>query len=172
MVGGGGKSTLATTIANANGTAYLELDSLFWKPNWGNYEDDEFRARVTDALQRANDGWVCDGNYLRKLDDLVVGQADTVIVVNMPWRVMFWRVSLRAIGLAINGRMICGGNRQTWSHLLSSDSLLLWHIKHRKKYLGRSKQVREVTPNSTRLIQLDTPRQLDEFYAQLGLSRS
>jgi hypothetical protein len=145
---------------------------MFWKPGWVESDGNEFKARVADALRSMADGWVCDGNYLGKLGDLVVSQADTVILVNMPWRVMFRRVVVRTIGLAMSGRQICGNNRQTWSDLVSSDSLLWWHIEHRREYRDRPRRVREVTPTETRLIQLDTPRQLDELYARFGLSRS
>jgi hypothetical protein len=145
---------------------------MFWKPGWVQSDGKEFKARVADTLHSMDEGWVCDGNYLKKLGDLIVSQANTVILVNMPWRVMFRRACVRGIGLAMSGRQICGNNRQTWSHLVSSDSLLWWHIKHRRKYRDRPRRVREVTPTDTRLIQLDTPRQLNEFYAQYGLNRS
>ena len=76
MVGGGGKSTLARATANAIGVPHLELDSMFWKPGWVESDGDEFKARVADALRSMADGWVCDGNYLGKLGDLIVSRAD------------------------------------------------------------------------------------------------
>ncbi|MCG8418031.1 MAG: hypothetical protein MJE77_08835 [Proteobacteria bacterium] len=144
---------------------------MFWKPGWVERDADEFKARVRDALHCRDGGWVCDGNYMTKLGNLVVSRADTVIFVNMPWRVMYRRVLMRGIARAMDGRQICGENRETWRQLVSSDSLVWWHLKHRKKYLDRPRRVRALTPTDTPLIQLDSPRQLDQFYARFGLTR-
>jgi len=171
IVGGGGKSTLARVLARAIGVPHVELDALFWKPGWVASDPAEFRARIAEVLGRPDEGWICDGNYFSKLGDLVVSRADTVIFLNMPWRVMYRRAVARGIGAAASRRRICGDNRQTWRGLVSRDSLLWWLVEHRREYLERPERVREVTPPGTRLIRLDTPRELDAFYARFGLSR-
>ncbi len=60
---GSGKSTLARAIAQALQLPYVELDALFWKPDWQESSDDEFLPKLAQAL--AGDEWVLDGNYSR-----------------------------------------------------------------------------------------------------------
>ena len=56
-----GKSTLAEELASLRGTRYVELDALWWEPEWTNPPLDVFRERVAGATE--GDGWVIAGNY-------------------------------------------------------------------------------------------------------------
>ncbi|HKS92649.1 MAG TPA: hypothetical protein VJQ83_12025, partial [Tepidiformaceae bacterium] len=44
-----GKSTLAEQLGAALDLPYVELDALFWRPNWTEPEDEEFAAQLRDA---------------------------------------------------------------------------------------------------------------------------
>src|SRR5438132_4519028 len=79
---GSGKTTTAAAIAKRIGTSHVELDSLFWKPNWVESERDEFRACVAAAT--SDDRWVADGNYLGMLGDMLWSRADTVVWLDPP----------------------------------------------------------------------------------------
>ena len=46
---------------------HVELDALHWGPNWSVPTDEDFRARVAEAL--TTPGWVVDGSYHGKLGD-------------------------------------------------------------------------------------------------------
>ncbi len=55
-----GKSTLASQLAALSGASFIELDALFWKPNWQESDPEEFRMRLVeahaaDALGRATE---------------------------------------------------------------------------------------------------------------------
>lgn len=43
------------------GIACIELDALFWAPNWTVTPEEVFQARVAEAVTA--DAWVADGNY-------------------------------------------------------------------------------------------------------------
>jgi adenylate kinase family enzyme len=74
---GVGKSTLGEELAALRGVPLIELDALYWKPNWVESERDEFRARVELATQA--EAWVVAGNYLRAVQDLTWPRATDVI---------------------------------------------------------------------------------------------
>lgn len=62
---GSGKSTLARQLAEWLGVPYIEMDRLYWRPEWQGTPDDAFLARLEQTLAEAGEGWVLDGNYSR-----------------------------------------------------------------------------------------------------------
>tara|TARA_B100000029_G_scaffold512514_1_gene609361 strand:+ start:9644 stop:9868 length:225 start_codon:yes stop_codon:yes gene_type:complete len=60
---GSGKSTFSKNLAEQLNIPYVQLDELFWKPNWTESSDEEFFPKIEDAL--SPDEWVLDGNYIR-----------------------------------------------------------------------------------------------------------
>ena len=107
VAGQGGKSTLARAIAADLDLPYIEFDAIFWLPNWEKRPRDEFSDLVQKALDDNPGGWVADGNYGNALQGLVAKQAETVVYVNMPWRLMMWRIFWRSIARARDKKIIC-----------------------------------------------------------------
>jgi adenylate kinase family enzyme len=62
---GSGKTTFARALAQRLGIPHIELDALFWQPNWTMTAPDEFKQRVAAALGAGE--WVVDGNYNSRL---------------------------------------------------------------------------------------------------------
>jgi len=130
---GSGKTTVARRLGELLGLPVIELDALFWQPNWTQTPRDEFRARVGAALDACRDGWVCDGNYGSSIGDLLPARADTVVWLHLPWRVSFWRVFTRTVSHAWSRELLWGNNRESWRlTFLDRDSLLLWSISHHR----------------------------------------
>ena len=77
------QSTLGRALATILNVPYISLDTLFWKPNWGETPTDEFREKVAAAIQNPA-GWVVDGEYIRKLGDMVQLEATDVICTFIP----------------------------------------------------------------------------------------
>ena len=113
-----------------------------------------------------------DGNYGGPLKGQVAKQAETIVYVNMPWRVLFWRTFWRSIARAYDKRIICGENTESWrKSFFSSDSLLWYLIRNRSRYgVSRTKDLRG-WGSQARMIELDGVWALDEFYGERGLSR-
>ena len=64
---GSGKSTLARRLAHRLGLRCIELDRLYWRPNWQGTPDEVFFAAIAAAT--ASPGWGLDGNYNRSRSD-------------------------------------------------------------------------------------------------------
>src|SRR3954447_546995 len=71
---GAGKSTFAAELARRLDLPCIELDALFWGPNWTEPDRDVFRACVCETRAAASQG-VIDGNYDSRLGDTVLGAA-------------------------------------------------------------------------------------------------
>lgn len=125
---GSGKTTVARRLAELHDLQYVELDALFWGPNWTGCPRDEFRTRVEDAI--SGDAWVADGNYTGQLGDLVLERAELVVWLDLPLRVTFPRLWRRTRQRMRDRTELWGGNRETWrGALFSRDSLFLWALR-------------------------------------------
>lgn len=58
---GAGKSTVARRLALALGAPHVELDALFWGPEWEPRMPADFRRDVDAAAGGGR--WIVDGNY-------------------------------------------------------------------------------------------------------------
>jgi hypothetical protein len=118
----------------------VELDALHWGPNWSVPTDEDFRARVAEALSAP--GWVSDGSYHGKLGDSVLEQADFIVWLDLPFRTIARRIWVRTLRRIRTKEELWGGNRETWRDaFFSRDSLFVWvvttHRARRRRYLER-----------------------------------
>ena len=65
-------------------------------------------------MEQAPDGWVIDGNYDSKLGDLVVDEADTIVWLDLPLSVKWFRLWRRTMHRIRNEIELWNGNRETW----------------------------------------------------------
>ncbi|HJM75725.1 MAG TPA: hypothetical protein QGI71_07695 [Dehalococcoidia bacterium] len=80
VVAGGtssGKSTLAETLAERLDIPFVELDALFWQPNWVEIDDETFSEKMTAGT--AGDAWVVAGSYRRFSERVTWPRAETMI---------------------------------------------------------------------------------------------
>ena len=136
---GSGKSTLGVELGRRLDLPYVELDALHHGPNWSEPTDEEFRARVREAMDAAPDGWVIDGNYEGKLGDLVLAAADTIVWLDLPFSVKARRLWRRTAERIRNDVELWSGNKESWRGVLwSRDSLFWWmvrtHFQHRREW--------------------------------------
>jgi adenylate kinase family enzyme len=89
---GTGKSTLARRLGAQLGIDVIHLDSLHFFPGWVEVEPSVEEARLREQVQ--GDRWIIDGNYSRLLD-IRLPRADTVILLDFPLWVCYWRVTKR-----------------------------------------------------------------------------
>ena len=146
---GSGKSTFARELAHRLDVPYVELDALHHGPNWSEPTDEEFRARVSEAMTPA--GWVIDGNYEAKLGDTVLAEADTIVWLDLPLLLKLRRIWKRTTHRIRNDVELWSGNRETWRNALWGRDALFWwmvrgHFRHKrdwpKRYGGDRRFVR------------------------------
>ena len=127
-----GKSTFAAKLAARLGVPHVELDALFWGPNWTPPDDDAFRAIV--RREASADAWVLDGNYSRFLPT-TLERADTVVWLDLPLRTCLWRVITRTVHRArTRENLWASGNREELRKQVGRDSLVWWVLKtHRRR---------------------------------------
>jgi energy-coupling factor transporter ATP-binding protein EcfA2 len=90
---GSGKTTLARELAAALHVPHVELDSLYFGPEFSTAPLPLLRERTSVAI--AGDRWVTDGNK-RAVRDLVWPRADTIVWLDYPLGVRVWRLAKRA----------------------------------------------------------------------------
>jgi adenylate kinase family enzyme len=113
----------------------IELDELFWRPGWQPAPREEFRAQVAQAL--AVDRWIVCGNYHGSARDIMWQRADTVVWLDYPLPLTFYRLFRRTWRRLITQEELWGGNRESWrGQFLSRDSLFLYTLRtHRSRAL-------------------------------------
>ena len=133
---GSGKSTLAQRLGARTGLRVIELDALYWGPDWQGVPDELFRHRVE---RETRDGdWIVVGNYFQ-VRDLTWRAADTLVWVDIPFRVAFWRLFRRTLGRVLTREELWGsGNRETFANaFLSRQSILLYALRTYRRHSER-----------------------------------
>lgn len=126
---GSGKSTFARALAQKLHCPYIELDSLFWEPNWVQPTDLVFFDRVEKAL--TPEKWVLDGNYGR-LQPIKWKKATAIVWLDYSYPRVAFQSFLRVLKRAWSGQELWPGtgNRESLTRaFLSKDSILLWVYK-------------------------------------------
>ena len=158
---GAGKSTVGAELAGRLGVPYVELDALVHGPNWTEASDDELRTRIEPVL--AGDGWVIDGNYARKLGDLVVSQADTVLWLDLPLPLLLRRLWRRTLHRIRDDVPLWNENRESWrTAFFVRDSLFWWTIKTKVR-MRRTMRERMARYPRVRLVRLRSQAAVDQW---------
>ncbi|MEO8514171.1 MAG: adenylate kinase [Ignavibacteria bacterium] len=134
---GSGKTTFAGRLSQLTKIKQYEIDSMFWKPNWVQTGDEEFRGLVGDVTCR--DEWIIDGNY-RRVQDLTVGRANTVIWLDMNLPRIMYRVTLRTAGRLVSKKPLWHNNRESLKTTFSKDSIILYSLNNyrsKKRWYNR-----------------------------------
>lgn len=165
-VTGAGKTTLACELARRLDCPHVELDALYWEPNFVEAPVEVFRARVEQAL--SGESWIADGNY-RKVRDLVWGPATTIIWLDYGLPVILPRLFKRTLRRVRTQEELWNGNRETWrGAFFSRDSLFIWALKtyreHRQSYLTWFSRPEY---NHLPVIRLRSPRDTERWLAAL-----
>lgn len=92
---GGGKSTLCRAISVRHGMASLSIDDIQWRPGWVPVSHEDY-TRQHDAWL---DGqrWLIDGYGDWPSVQKRMQQADTIIMVDLPFRVHLWWAAKRQV---------------------------------------------------------------------------
>ncbi len=161
---GNGKTTLGRELARRLRVPFVEMDALVHGPNWIETADEDLRAQIEPII--ATNGWVIDGAYRRKLGDLVLEHADTVVWLDLPLRVWLYRLSRRTWRRLRRREELWNGNTESFrSAVWGRDSLFGFafrmHFEHRRRYPI------DLAPYP--VVRLRSPREVAEWLA--GVSK-
>ena len=127
-VTGCGKSVLAEKLAQRLGLDFIELDALYWKPDWVESGDEEFRQKVELATRAP--AWALAGNY-NKVRDLVWPRAEALVWLDYPFLVAFVRQWKRTLQRWWTQEPLWGTNYERLLPQLefwSKKSLFYWQV--------------------------------------------
>ena len=145
---GAGKSTFSQRLAKLKDIPYVEMDQLFWKPNWQEPSDEEFLPKVKKAV--AAETWILDGNYSRT-QNTKWPSTQVVVFLDTPFLQTIYRVTMRALNRSFTQQELWPGtgNRETLRRcFMSRDSIIWWAISNH----GRRRQ-----SYTTERVQADFP---------------
>lgn len=124
---GSGKSTLAREISQILDCDHIELDAIRHLPGWQEIDVDSFRKEIDRRTNTSR--WVLCGNA-SVVADIYLSRADTVIIFDLPRRVVMWRVIKRSLIRVLFRQQLWNGNRETLRKVLKlwnpHESIVAW----------------------------------------------
>lgn len=162
-----GKSTVSRKLSEILSIPYVEMDALFWGPNW---EPTTFRELCEKLRLALNvDSWILDGNYTRTTP-IKWENATTVIWLDFSFIRSLLQSLKRAIKRIIDREELWPGtgNIETLGGLFSKDSIVLYTIKTHRRV--RKKYETYIESNyypNIQFIRLRSPKQVKSFLARV-----
>lgn len=92
---GGGKSTLSKRLSQITGLPLYPLDKIKYQPGGAEVSQEEYQRTHQQIL--ATDQWIIDGFGSMETLWPRLEEADTLIYIDLPLYVHFWRVTKRLI---------------------------------------------------------------------------
>jgi len=164
---GSGKSTLSKRIATKLDIPYIEMDRLYWGPNWTEPAPEEYGPRVEKAV--AQPDWVLDGNYSRT-NHIKWQRADMIVWVDYsPIRTLYQVVTRAISGIISRKELWPGtGNRESLRNLFSRKSIVLWMLQSYRKNRVRYGALKyDPKYQHIRFVHIRSPKEADVFVESL-----
>jgi adenylate kinase family enzyme len=161
-----GKSTLARELSRRLGTPHVELDELFWGPNWTARSAEDFLASVDRTT--AEPMWIVDGNY-SATRGLVLQRATSVIWLNYPLSTLMRRAVNRTFRRLVTRERIFNGNREPLLGFLHLHWIPWWVLQSYRR-LRREYATLFASPEFAhlRVLEIGSARELETFLSEQG----
>ncbi len=158
---GSGKTTLANSLSARLNLPHVELDAIYWGPNWTPAPREEFRAGVSQALE--GERWVVDGNY-SKARDIIWPRADTIIWLNYSLPLILSRLTRRTFKRLLSKEVLWNGNQERWREQFGRDSLFLWALTtYRRRRRDYPLQFQKPEHAHLPILCFTSPRMTEQF---------
>lgn len=166
-VTGAGKTTLAERLSRLTGIEWTSVDDVAWRPGWVQLAEHEQRMLFTERC--AAETWILDTAYTVWLD-VALARAELVVGLDYPRWLSLSRLVRRTVARNLDHRLVCNGNVETWRNTFSADSVLAWHFRSFRRKRDRLREW-EADPSMPGVLRLRSPRQLEEWLAQVAAER-
>ena len=161
---GSGKSVFSKLLSNKIDCSYIQMDQLFWKPDWVESTDEEFIAKVTQAT--SGDSWVLDGNFSRT-NEIKWKNVDTIIWIDYSYGRTLFQLFSRTIWRVLSKQELWPetGNRESLRRsFLSKKSILVWFFKNYRRNKNRySALMSSDNVKHLELVRLRSPKDANRF---------
>lgn len=163
---GAGKTTLARQLAARLAIPHIELDGLFWEPNWQGVETAVFVERVEAAI--ATDSWVIDGNY-RRVRSQIWERANVIVWLDLPRSLVMQRILWRTARRVLLRQELWKGNRENLGQVLfSRNSIIAWAWRtHPQRRLEYSTWFSTSLFDQMTVVQLRSPQAVRDWVSGL-----
>jgi hypothetical protein len=161
-----GKTTLARAVAKQFGLPYVELDALFWGPDWTEVPLPVFRERLRAAL--ASDAWVADGSYASHRD-ITWERVETVVWLDYRMPTVLGRWARRTVTRIRSQEEFWPGtgNRESLRNAFRRGGLLWWIVRTHRSRRKRTLRQLAAAPH-IRLIRLRSPAEAEAWLRSLA----
>ena len=152
-----GKTTLARTLSGHLGVPHVELDALYWGPNWTPRPDAAYRSEVAAAM--ATPAWVADGN-----DSMLWPRATSLVWLNYSFPRIYSRAIARTLRRMVTREELYAGNRESIRQIVEGDWIPWWVLRtfwRRRRELSR--QLREPAAAQLQVFEFTKPQQGEHF---------
>jgi adenylate kinase family enzyme len=165
---GSGKSTFGKKLSSALNIPYIEIDQIFWGPNWYRPEKEEFHAKLENHI--SGDTWILDGNYSKTVS-IKWKNVQTVIWLDYSFFRIMYQTIRRAISRMISQQELWPGtgNKETFRKaFFSKESIILWSLSQFRKVKNRYRQImRDPSYSHINFIRLKSPKTSDKLLEKL-----
>ncbi len=166
---GTGKSTFCKRLSEKTGYPHIQLDALFWKPNWEPTDKENFLPLLEKTLHQ--ECWILDGNY-QSTSSVKWKNVEAVIWLDYSFPLNIYRCIKRSVTRAITREEIWPGtgNRESFRRsFFSRESIILWtlkthhHVKREYHEVLKDKKYQHIE-----FIQLKSPKEAEQFLEELS----
>ncbi len=161
-----GKTQLARRLAARLDIPHVELDQLYWLPNWEQRPREEFRSLVQEAVTA--ELWVSCGNF-SEVRNILWNRATHVVWLNYSFCLVFYRALRRTVRRVFTQEELFAGNTESFVHsFMSRDSILWWVLKTFRRRRREYRRFRnESTYPNLQWIELRHPREAEQLLSKL-----
>ena len=168
-VSGSGRSIFAKRLSELAGIPLVEMDAVFWKPDWEMPSDEEFFGKLSTAI--AGDEWILDGNYSRTTP-IKWSRVQLVIWIDYSFPRTLWQSVRRTWRRARSKEELWPGtgNRESLRNsFFRKESVIWWSIisraRARRRYFAA---MRDPKCSHIEFVRLTSRAGADRYLTELG----
>ena len=163
---GSGKTTFARAIEAKTGIPAIDLDDLYWLPEWQTRDPETYAALLHEAIER--DHWAISGNYTKQAGQKVLARATHLVWLDYSLPVVLSRVLKRTARRNFLREPCCNGNYESLSRTFSRESIIWWCITtHRRRHRQCLEAMADPALQHLELRRFSNPRETEACLASL-----
>lgn len=161
---GAGKSTFARVLAMKTGLPVVHIDHIHWQPGWVERSQVEKTRLCLEAESR--DHWIFEGGHSATWASRLA-RADTLIWLDLPLRLRFWRVIKRTFLSRGRARPDLPENCPEGFH---RETIPFWRFIWRTRRTARDRLIRlwDSAPEEKVKVRLTSTQAVEHYLMRLA----